>query len=844
MLVRHFDVTPSLPAPLGRLRDLAYNLWWSWDSEASQLFERVNSELFQDSRRNPVQLLADLPTARFEELAADPSFSSHMEGVLERFDHYMSSASKPDSCTELIAYFCAEFGLHECLPLYSGGLGVLAGDTLKSASDRGVPLVAVGLAYRFGYFRQRIHQDGTQEELYPENDFSQLPMSRLVDERGQAIRIEVEMDGRRVAAQVWQVQVGRVPLYLLDTNLPDSPKRDRLVTSRLYAGDLRMRLEQEMMLGIGGVEALRTLGWKPSGYHMNEGHSAFLTLSQTRTLQEEQDLSFDEARHLAAAANLFTTHTPVPAGHDEFDQGMLRGYLEPYADRLQTSWEEVLHLGQRDPDDPDSPFSMTVLGMRMSRHRNAVSALHGKVSRSMWEYLWPGHQGDEVPIRHVTNGVHLGTWLSRDLARLLDRYLPEDWSSNSTDPQIWEKIGRVPDQELWRQRCLLRQRLVEEVRARVRAQVRRNGTASGLPQTAEKLLDPEVLTVGFCRRFATYKRATLLFHDPERLTRIVRHAKRPVQFLFSGKAHPQDEPGKQFIREIVSASFDERFFGRIVFLEDYDLSLAQILVQGVDVWLNTPRRPLEASGTSGMKAALNGALNLSISDGWWCEGYRGDNGWVIGEESDAGDNESRDLLDVASLYDLLEREVAPLFHDRGTDGVPSAWIQRVKASMCSLIPAFNSDRMMLEYQDQFYRNMVRDRRELIGASRPQLQEFVQWWQHMNGVWPEVRILEVNADLQRSREVGEQIPVTVVVASSAVQADDLRVEILHGPTDNDGKLLQAQVSGAPLIRSDGDQHRYEGSIPCRRSGRHGMAVRIRPAIPGVCERFEAPFAHWG
>jgi starch phosphorylase len=558
---------------------------------------------------------------------------------------------------------------------------------------------------------------------------------------------------------------------------------------------------------------------------------------------EREQLPYEEARHLAAAVNTFTTHTPVPAGHDEYDPKVMREYLAPYAQRMRVAPDELVGLGQVEPG-AEQKFVMTVLGLRMAKHKNAVSRLHAEVTRQMWRNLWPMLQVDEVPITHVTNGVHTQSWLSAEMRRLFDRYFAPDWLAASARTVPWEKVNDIPDGELWRSRGRLRQRLVNEVRARLLRQAQRGAVSSALLKRAERALDPEVLTVGFCRRVATYKRATLLFRDLERLKRICRHAERPIQFVFAGKAHPLDEPAKKLIREIVRESWGEELLGRLVFVENYDVGLARILVQGVDVWLNTPRRPYEASGTSGMKVVLNGGLHASILDGWWVEGYRGENGWAIGNGHVAGDPEAQDQLDAASLYDLLEHEIAAAFFTRDKDGVPEAWCRMMKASISTLCGQFSSDRMLEEYAQRFYASALRVRTELTGDNRGRMRALADWWRMVNASWDRVRIVDVQSDLDTVHPLGAQIPVSVLAEPGPIDPAHLVVEVVHGPTDGDGHILDAEVALASFTGSQNGVSRWSATVPCKRSGRQGLAVRVRPGRPGSEWIFDQTLVRWG
>jgi starch phosphorylase len=847
--VREFHVAPRLPGPIDRLLELAKNLWWCWHPEAVDLFQRIDTAAFAACGSNPVRLLGDVDPRRLEQLAHDASFRAHLDRVLDAFDRDLRRVSwfekgYPEFRGRRVAYFSAEFGIHECLPLYSGGLGVLAGDLLKSASDLGVPAVGVGIAYRFGYFQQQINHDGWQTELYPENDFSRMPMELARGSDGKPLVISVAMGARTVRAQVWRVQVGRVPLHLLDTNLPDAPEQDRRISARLYDSDKRVRLEQEILLGIGGVHALHGLGIEIDAYHMNEGHTTFLTLEQAARVMEREQLSFEDARHLVAAANTFTTHTPVPAGHDAYDPEWIREQLATYASRLRIPVEQLVALGQREPGKAGDLFNMTVLGLRMARHKNGVSKLHGEVTREMWKDLWPMLQVDELPITHVTNGVHSQSWLSAEMRRLFDRYFEPEWLAHAGLATTWEKVREIPDAELWRSRCRLRQRLVNEVRSRLLRQAQRGVVSPAQLRRAERALDPEVLTVGFCRRFATYKRSTLLFRDLERLKRICRHSERPIQFVFAGKSHPQDEPGKKCIREIVRASWGEELMGRVVFVENYDIGLARILVQGVDVWLNNPRRPYEASGTSGMKAVLNGGLHMSILDGWWCEGWRGDNGWAIGNGHDSANPDIQDQLDSLSAYDLLEHEVAAAFYERDKDGIPGDWCRMMKASIGGLARQFSSDRMLEEYASRFYAPALRVHDELGGHNRGRMRALSDWWRMVNQSWERVRIADVKVAADAPLALGERLPVAIALDAGPIDPAHLVVEVVHGPLDGDGRIREAAVAATSHAGNEAGLERYTATVPCSRSGKQGLAVRVRPGRAGSEWIFDQTLVRWG
>lgn len=698
----------NLPRRLNRLSELAYNLWWTWNPEVQRIFSRIDPIIWERVYHNPVLFLQLANRERMEELTRDRYFLDFYDRKLRAFDEYMSrkdtwfARTYPQHKNHPIAYFSMEFGLHETLPIYSGGLGVLSGDHLKGASDLGLPLVAVSFLYTQGYFSQKITEDGWQEARNIRLRFEDLPILAIKDQDGAPATISVELAGREVLARLWQIQVGRVPLYLLDTDVDGNSPADRELTARLYSSDLDLRISQEILLGVGGVRALRLLGYNPSVWHMNEGHSAFLNLERAREIVAAGH-TFEEALARIRKSTVFTTHTPVPAGNDEFPLWLIDKYFSPFYAKLGLTREQFIEIAKVRQAWGGEAFSMPVLALRLADHRNAVSELHGKVARKMWRFLWPDRSEDEVPIAHITNGVHSSTWIARRIQVLFDRYLGSDWLERVDDPEIWERVEDIPDAELWAVRRHLKRKLVAYMRERSR-QMWLNLSVHPVQVIASgALLDPYALTIGFARRFATYKRANLILRDVDRLLKIVNDPYMPVQIIFAGKSHPNDEPGKLLIQEVYRIVKKAETGGRLVFLEDYDVNLARYLVQGVDVWLNTPRRPNEASGTSGQKAAMNGVLNFSVLDGWWREGYNGNNGWAIGNDEDYADPHLQDEADANSLYDTLEREIIPLYYKmRSADGLPGEWLARVKESIRTLAPRFSIHRMLKEYTQQMY----------------------------------------------------------------------------------------------------------------------------------------------
>jgi starch phosphorylase len=703
-----------IPERITRLVEIAYNLWWTWHPEAQDLFRRIDARLWEDVYHNPVLFLREVRQSSLDIAANSPEFIRTYHTVLTAFDEYhvfdqtWFKQTYPDKLEHPIAYFSAEFGLHECLPIYSGGLGILSGDHTKEASDLGLPFIGVGFLYPQGYFKQTITPNGDQEATYVKVRFAEVPAKPAFTPEGKEVVVSVglpargHLPARRVYAKVYRLQVGLVPLYLMDTDIHPNPPEDRELSARLYGGDDEMRLAQEMVLGIGGVRALRAMGINPAVYHMNEGHSAFLVLERGRNLVENGH-TFAEAKKIIRETSVFTTHTPVPAGHDAFPFHMVDKYFPKSHEYLNINRDEFMNLARQDQSWGPT-FSMTVLALNMSGRHNGVSKLHGDVSRKMWSWLWPDKKPEDSPITYVTNGIHTETWLASPLKALFDEYLGKNWTLRIDDPAMWEAVKYIPDKELLTVMNTQRSELVDFVRQRTRQRLLRLGYHPNDIQTTEGLLNPKALTIGFARRFATYKRATLIFHDTDRLKRIVYgEGKRPVQFIFAGKAHPRDEPGKAFIREVYHRSHEAGLAGHLIFMEDYDINVARHMVAGVDVWLNTPRRPMEASGTSGQKAGLNGSPNLSILDGWWAEGFNGKNGWAIGDPAAEYENEqAQNHADATDFYELLENKVVPAFYARDKEGLPHEWLKIVKESIMTVAPQFSMSRMIKDYTTNLY----------------------------------------------------------------------------------------------------------------------------------------------
>ena len=848
--VRTFQVFPDVPEALQPLVELAGNLWWVWHPDAVDLFRRLDRVLWTKTYHNPVKLLGVLDQAKLAAAARDEGYLAHMHRVHDAFRLHMEAhgwfhANYGQNKNLLVAYFSAEFGLHESLPIYSGGLGILAGDHLKSASEIGLPLVGVGLLYRNGYFQQYLSHDGWQQEAYPELDFYNLAIELMRNTDGTEVHIRVDFPDHAVFCKVWRARVGRIPLYLLDTNLPENLPEDREITGRLYGGDGKdMRIKQEIILGIGGVRMLEALNVPATVFHMNEGHSAFLALERIRMMLENAAVTFDVARQQVMATNVFTTHTPVPAGIDMFAPEVMVKYFSHYFPQLKLDEKSFLSLGREDVTNATQGFSMAVLAIRLADSYNGVSKLHGEVSRRMWHNLWPQVPEQEVPIRHITNGIHTRTWLSPDMVFLLDRYLGDKWMTDPTDQSVWENVQQIPDEELWRAHERCRERLVGWVRKTLKEQLARRGATYEEVAVASEVLDPEALTIGFARRFATYKRGALILRDPDRLRRLLEDTKRPVQIIFAGKAHPADHEGKELIKTIVNFARDPKMRRRIVFIENYDMQVARQLVQGVDVWLNTPRRPYEASGTSGMKAAANGVLNCSVLDGWWAEGYKPELGWAIGQGESYSDPNYQDTIESAALYDILEKHVVPLFYTRGVDHVPADWLIRMKNCLRQLAPVFNTNRMVKEYAEKLYLP-AGSRGTLLGADGLARARTLSLAKAMyQQKWGGIRVVGVNTAGNGHYKVGEDVQVETLVDLPDLDPKELRVQLYAGAISSTGEIEAPQI--VPMTHAKamgGSRHMFAGALACRSSGRQGFAIRVLPANPDMATPFESGLIHW-
>lgn len=849
--VATIKILPKLPPSLSPLLKIAHNLRWSWDHAAIELFCRLDSELWESSGHNPILLLGTVEQSRLESAAQDEAFLSHMMGVATHLDAYLKADGtwfRREHASErglIAAYFSAEFGITECLSIFAGGLGVLAGDHLKSASDLGVPLVGVGLLYQRGYFRQYLNATGGQQEAFDNNDFQTLPVTCVPN-----LTVRLDLPDGPVTAQVWHVNVGRLRLYLLDTNLAVNSIEHRKITDQLYGGDLEMRIKQEMLLGIGGYRALEALGVIPTVYHMNEGHAAFLGLERVVRLIEDKKLSFQEARLLASAGLIFTTHTPVAAGHDCFPPHLMDRYFSEYIRRMGISRCDFLALGRKHPENDSEDFCMTVLALRLASFSNGVSALHGSVSRKMWNEIWNGLPEPEIPIGHITNGVHFRSWVSFEMNQLYDRYLGPKWREEPADAKLWRRIETIPAPELWRTHERRRERLVSYARKRLQAQLADRGAPRSAVDEAEEALHPDALTIGFGRRFATYKRGTLILRDPNRLARILNHPERPVQIVFAGKAHPRDDEGKHLIQAIIGLAKRPEFRNKIVFLENYDMAVARYMVQGCDVWLNTPLRPLEASGTSGMKALANGAINVSTLDGWWDEAWamgaatHSEIGWAIGNGEAYPDGICQDQLEADVLYELLEREIVPDFYERRSDGIPVKWVTRMKASIAHLCPEFNMHRAVMQYTDRYYSAAHQHFMALQESGAARTKEVAAMIAKLRSAWPQVSI-EVVVDGPSEITLGDQLHLGAKVGLGSLAPDEITVQALIGRVDPNGEIAEPAVIPMHATQDCGSgEYFFESKLQLsNKSGLYGYAIRVLPRHFEYTGQFSTGLIKW-
>ena len=837
-------VEKGIPERLKPLEELSRNLWWCWTVAARDLFESVDAELWVKVDRNPIVLLDKLSASRCEELCADKEFLSRMDAVYKEFTDYMNEKPSPEHAK--VAYFSMEYGLHSTLKIYSGGLGILAGDYLKEASDRNVGMVAVGLLYRYGYFTQRLSAQGAQEATYEAQNFFKLPISPVRDEFGNWITTQVALPGRTLSARVWKCQVGRTDLYLLDADYEANLEEDRQVTYHLYGGDWENRLKQEILLGVGGIRALVKMGIKQQVYHCNEGHAAFIGVERIRNLVAKKHLSFSEAMEVVRSSSLFTTHTPVPAGHDAFPESMIRQYMSHYPDVLGITWDQFINLGKTNPNDPNEKFSMSVLACNLSQEVNGVSWLHGEVSKDILGNMWPGYFKNELHIGYVTNGVHFPTWVASNLRRLYSRHFATGFEGHTYNIPEWQGVHKIDDKELWQERMFLKERLIKTIRKRYSdpTQVRLQSPRQ-MVQVVESI-KPDVLTIGFARRFATYKRAYLLFTNLERLSALVNNKERPVQFIFAGKAHPNDKPGQDLIKRIVEVSAMPEFVGKIVFLQNYDMELARRMVQGVDVWLNTPTRPLEASGTSGEKCVMNGVMQFSVLDGWWVEGYKEGAGWMLPMERTYADQRFQDELDAEMIYNTIEEQIVPLYYDRSEDGVPHRWVNSVKKCVADIASNFTTNRMLIDYEERFYNKLAERKGLMLENNYLMARQIAAWKRKVSAAWDNVAIVDVKrAEIEsEAMYVGKKYHFEVTLNLAGLSKEDLGAELVVATQIEAGQAANVvETRRLEVIASDEQTVTLALDYAPEHTGMFDVALRIFPSNDKLEHRMDFALVKW-
>lgn len=844
-------VNPQLPKRINKLGEIANNLWWSWNSEFLKLFKRIDNDLWENSFKNPVKFLKHVSQERLEAVSKDVMFLKDYDKVVENFEDYMKSKNTwfsnkyPNNKNDLIAYFSAEYGLDETIPIYSGGLGILSGDHLKSASDLGIPLVAVGLLYKNGYFHQKIDGAGHQETEYHDIDLYDLPIHPVKDENGEDMMIYIKFPKRRIYLKVWQINVGRVKLYLLDSDIEKNNPEDRDVTLRLYGGDQEMRIRQEIVLGMGGVNLLtRKLGLDPTVYHMNEGHSAFLTVELIKNIMKEKEVSFEVAKDIVSSKTVFTTHTPVPAGNDIFPLSLVEKYFKEFWPRIGLSREEFLKMGMKPCKELESGFNMGILALKIAGKKNGVSKLHGAVSRELFSEVWPEIAANESPIGYVTNGIHTCSWLDPNLKKLYNKYLIPYWQDNIQNQSTWEKVKNIPDEKLWEIHQNRKTKLIRLVKENTTERLRRSGYSYEEINSIISKLDVNTLTIGFARRFATYKRATLIFKDLERITQILNNENRPIQLIFAGKAHPADKEGQDLIKYIHEVSMMPQFKGKIFLLENYNIAMSRYLISGVDVWLNNPRRPMEASGTSGQKASVNGVINFSVLDGWWAEGYNQENGWTIGTNAEYESYEAQDVADSQSMYRTLEEKIVPLYYDRDKNGISKNWIEKMKNSIISTGGKYSTSRMLIDYTNNYYMPLCNIYNKYY-TNVDNVAEYNNWKHELFENWKDIKIEQENNLDNITIDAGNNIEVKCSVQVPNIDINNISVQCYYGKILENGIVENVEIIPMKMIDEDEDNKKYTFSakIELKTGGNYGYTFRVMPKHEMLLEPANLNLVKW-
>lgn len=848
MRISEYNVRPDLPNELKALEEIAYNLWWCWNDDALELFRSINPASWEKSRHNPIAVIGSLTKESYEKLMKDPVFMSRLEAVHKQFEEYMTlprwfeleHAKKVEEKMH-VAYFSAEYGIHESVKLYSGGLGVLSGDHCKSASDVGIPFSAIGLLYRNGYFHQYLNSDGWQQEYYPYNEFYNMPMRRALNPEGQEVCVEVMVENRNVKVNVWRMAVGRIELILLDTDVEGNSKEDRQITGQLYGGDSNMRLKQEIILGIAGYRAIRAMGRKPTVYHINEGHPSFVNLERIRNYVSE-GMEFRTAVEVVRKSTIFTTHTPVPAGFDIFGTDQVKRFLGPLFENCVLNINQLMGFGRVNPFDESEGFAMAVCGIKLSTYRNGVSRLHGEVSRKMFKNIWPNALENSIPVGHVTNGVHLPTFISEEFKTIYNRYIGENWYYKPYDFTIWSKAENIPDAALFKAKQRQREKLIAFARKHLKSQILQRGGTSGELVKADEVLNPDYLTIGFARRFATYKRGYLLFMDEQRLHQILNNADRPVQIIIAGKAHPKDNGGKEIIKKIFHICRKPMFRDRVVFIEDYDIEVAKYLAQGVDIWLNTPKRPMEASGTSGMKIAANGGLNLSILDGWWDEGYNGENGWAIGAGEEYEKETYQDHVESMELYDKLENEIIPLFYTRDRAGVPREWTRMMKQAIKTCAAFFNTSRMVMDYTSQYYVPVHELNSAFRANKHEEAKEYVLWKDSIIQSWDNVQFVDTKVEAE-DLKMESGVVFSAAVRTDAIRPENLSVCAVVEFDGASGEFKDPEFVELEFTGTDNGVYSFSSKTKLKKAGKMKVAFAVLPRHQFIKERFELNQIKW-
>lgn len=844
MNIREYEVKVKLPEELKPLEEMAYNLWFAWNSPATAIYKKINEKVWEESEHNPLAVISALTQEDCQKLIDDAVFMSNLNDVYGSFEQYKSlprwfNKVHKNSSDMLVAYFSAEYGIHESVQLYSGGLGILSGDHCKSTSDMGIPLVAVGLLYRNGYFHQYMSSDGWQQERYPYNEFYMMPLVRATDKNGKDIVLEMKIGDRDVKIRVWKLKVGLMEIILLDTDVPENHPDDRIITGKLYDGDSNMRIRQEIVLGVAGCRALAACGLKPTVYHLNEGHPAFVSIERLKQLIE-QGIDFRLATEIVRKSTLFTTHTPVPAGFDVFSIDQIKQYLSGIYEPVGINLNMLMSFGRKDRSNANEPFNMAVAGINLSTYRNGVSKLHGEVSREMFHSLWSQAILSQVPIGHVTNGVHLPTFMSSQMKEILSRYVSEDWASKPYHFEVWERVNNIPDNVLFDMKRNQRERLVSFIRRTTKESIRKNGGSASELMAAEDILNPDALTIGFARRFATYKRGYLLFMDEERLKRLFSNPERPVQFIIAGKAHPKDNEGKEIIKKIIHIAKKPEFRRHIVFIEDYDIEVARYMTRGVDIWLNNPRRPMEASGTSGMKAAANGALNLSILDGWWDEGFNAKNGWAIGSGEEYPDNNYQDYVESMEIYNTLENDIIPVFYSKDRSGMPREWLKMVKENLRTVPSYFNTSRMLMDYANQYYVPLHELQKEFNANNYEEAKKYLEWYNQILERWDGVSFISTDVDAGKGFVPGEKVKFTAKVNSNGTPAEHLGVFAVVEYAGESGSFKEPEFI---RLSSSDNGDTFTAAHTLARSGKLKVGFLVTPFHRFLKNPFELNKAKW-